>query len=102
MTVDSDTAKGGAVEYNTNTNWNIVLYSSSFDKCSAPNGDRGAVFVCGKKGETGETPTHGLTSSFNSSYCCYSGCSACNNIDNKEAGYGQIMFIFCKKHWWFL
>ena len=59
-------AKGGAIEYKENANGNVTLYSSTFDNCSAPNGDGGALFICGVPGTTGETPTHGFISSFRS------------------------------------
>lgn len=85
--------RGGAIHYQKNAErCYVTVYSSTFENCNAINGDGGAIFVCKSIGETKFDPTHGHINFFNSSYCCYSKCTA--NGNNINSGYGPVMFIF--------
>lgn len=84
---------GGAIFYSLSQGNGIVsIYSSTFEKYRAINGDGGAIFVCGIEKETSYDPSHEVCRSFESKYCCYSKCIATG--DKEFSGYGQVMFVF--------
>lgn len=92
---------GGAIEFkreNCTFNANVTIYSSTFDRCSATDGSGGAIFVCNEKHTTDFVSNHTNVLMFNSSYCCYSKCSAYTEYtNNTHKGYGSVMFIFADK-----
>lgn len=94
---ENDYRRGGAIRVVSNgKNSDVTIYSSSFENCKTMKGDGGAIFVCKEQATSGFDSSHGLVNLFNSSYCCYSKCSAYGTDKQGEAGYGPVMFIFAK------
>lgn len=92
---NNENRRGGAIFYSLSQGNGIVsIYSSTFEKCRAINGDGGAIFVCGVEKETSYDPSHEECKSFESKYCCYSKCIATG--DKEFSGYGQVMFFFLR------
>ena len=87
--------RGGAIRFK-NEQGNCTIYGTIFNNCST-KGDGGAIFVCGKEYNSGDNMTHLMANYFNSSYCCYSKCSAkITNVENSKSGYGSAMLISAK------
>ena len=95
--IASQNKRGGAIHYSLTESMNgiVTVYSSSFEKCKVENGDGGAIFVCKVEKSTGFDSTHDNINFFNSSYCCYSQCSATGS--GEVSGYGPVMFIFANE-----
>lgn len=92
---ENEYKRGGAIRYHQKEESGIVtIYGTTFDNCKTDKGDGGAIFVCKTERETQFDSSHEFTTSFNSSYCCYSKCSAYGTSKEREAGFGPVMFIF--------
>lgn len=94
--VGNEHYRGGAIRF-TKTEGHVTVYGTTFDNCYIL-GDGGALFICGTELNSGSTMTHKNCQYFNSSYCCYSKCSASQHsgfTDESKAGsgYGSVMLI---------